>query len=91
MHGLMENAVYGGRVDNMFDMRVLRTYLRQCFDDRTVPGKAGSPRKGGRKWEGLPFGNIPVSTRIQVRRGRGEGGGGGGAGVYVCVRLHAYG
>jgi len=65
MHGLMENAVYGGRVDNMFDMRVLQTYLRQCFDDKTIPGQAGAPRRGGRKWEGLPFGTIPVSTRIQ--------------------------
>ena len=23
MHGLMENAIYGGRVDNIFDMRAL--------------------------------------------------------------------
>jgi len=65
MHGLMENAVYGGRMDNMFDMRVLQTCLRQCFDDKTIPGQAGAPRRGGRKWEGLPFGTIPVSTRIQ--------------------------
>ena len=54
MYGLMENAIYGGRVDNTFDMRVLKTYLRQCFDDRTIPGQAGTPRRGGKKWEGLP-------------------------------------
>jgi len=72
MHGLMENAVYGGRVDNMFDMRVLWTYLRQCFDDKTIPGQAGAPRRGGRKWEGLPFGTIPVSMRIQVMMGVGR-------------------
>ena len=68
MYGLMENAIYGGRVDNTFDMRVLQTYLRQCFDDKTIPGQAGTPRRGGKKWEGLPFGNIPISTRLQVRR-----------------------
>ncbi len=25
--GLMEDAIYGGRIDNVFDLRVLRTYL----------------------------------------------------------------
>ena len=81
MYGLMENAIYGGRVDNTFDMRVLKTYLRQCFDDRTIPGQAGTPRRGGKKWEGLPFGNIPISTRLQVRRR----GGHNCVCVHVCV------
>lgn len=27
IYGLMEDAIYGGRVDNRFDLRVLRTYL----------------------------------------------------------------
>eukprot|EP00727_Mastigamoeba_balamuthi_P008592 m51a1_g4355 putative cytoplasmic dynein 2 heavy chain 1 (4311) ;mRNA; f:228679-242475 len=31
VHGLLENAVYGGRVDNVFDGNILRTYLRQYF------------------------------------------------------------
>lgn len=65
-------------MDNTFDMRVLKTYLRQCFDDRTIPGQAGTPRRGGKKWEGLPFGNIPISTRLQVRR----------RGVHNCVCVH---
>ncbi|XP_069615312.1 cytoplasmic dynein 2 heavy chain 1 [Ranitomeya imitator] len=29
--GLLENAIYGGRVDNHFDFRVLRSYLEQYF------------------------------------------------------------
>jgi dynein heavy chain 2, cytosolic len=28
VHGLMEDAIYGGRIDNAFDLRVLRSYLR---------------------------------------------------------------
>ena len=36
VHGLFENAVYGGRVDNTFDVRVLSTYLRQYFDNEII-------------------------------------------------------
>ena len=39
MHGLMENAIYGGRVDNTFDMRVMTSYLLQYFSDYVVTGK----------------------------------------------------
>ena len=39
MHGLMENAIYGGRVDNTFDMRVMTSYLLQYFSDSVVAGK----------------------------------------------------
>jgi len=28
IHGLMEDAIFGGRIDNAFDLRVLRSYLR---------------------------------------------------------------
>ena len=35
LRGLLENAVYGGRIDNDFDMKVLSTYLKQYFDDYT--------------------------------------------------------
>ena len=33
MHGLFENAIYGGRVDNIFDVRVLTSYLQKYFSD----------------------------------------------------------
>ncbi|XP_077915202.1 cytoplasmic dynein 2 heavy chain 1 isoform X5 [Halichoerus grypus] len=32
LHGLLENAVYGGRIDNYFDLRVLQSYLKQFFN-----------------------------------------------------------
>ncbi len=62
----MENAVYGGRVDNSFDLRVLSTYLEQCFDEFVITGQAATPSRPGQKKTKLPFGNIPVSIRIQV-------------------------
>lgn len=38
VHGLLENAIYGGRVDNPFDMRVLKTYLKQFFTNDVFQG-----------------------------------------------------
>jgi dynein heavy chain 2 len=38
VHGLLENAIYGGRVDNPFDMRVLTTYLKQFFGSDVFQG-----------------------------------------------------
>lgn len=34
IHGLMEDAIYGGRIDNPMDLRVLRAYLCQFFNER---------------------------------------------------------
>lgn len=39
LHGLMENSVYGGRVDNAYDLRVLRAYLKLLFNADMEPGK----------------------------------------------------
>ena len=36
LHGLLDNAIYGGRIDNVFDQRILRTYLRQVFSPAAV-------------------------------------------------------
>jgi dynein heavy chain 2 len=33
IYGILENAIYGGRVDNNFDLRVLRAYMGQIFTD----------------------------------------------------------
>lgn len=38
IYGILENAIYGGRVDNEFDMRVLRTYMQSIFQDATLKG-----------------------------------------------------
>ena len=39
IYGILENAIYGGRVDNEFDMRVLRTYMKTIFQDDTMKGR----------------------------------------------------
>jgi len=38
IHGLMEDAIYGGRVDNPYDLRVLQTYLKKYFNSRLIGG-----------------------------------------------------
>ena len=40
VYGILENAIYGGRVDNEFDMRVLRSYMTEVFKDATLKGQA---------------------------------------------------
>ncbi|KAJ3042257.1 Cytoplasmic dynein 2 heavy chain 1 [Rhizophlyctis rosea] len=42
LHGLLENAIYGGRIDDVTDALKLRTYLLQMFNDDvlTVGGRA---------------------------------------------------
>ncbi|RHY58768.1 hypothetical protein DYB34_000770 [Aphanomyces astaci] len=39
IHGLMENAIYGGRIDNPYDLRVLRCYLQMYFGNDVLSGK----------------------------------------------------
>ena len=41
VHGLMMDSIYGGRVDNEFDNRVLKTYLDKYFNDKMVGGGEG--------------------------------------------------
>lgn len=57
MHGLMENAIYGGRVDNNFDMRVLTSYLKKYFDSAYINGSHGRAKI-------FSSVSIPASTRI---------------------------
>ncbi|XP_077984893.1 cytoplasmic dynein 2 heavy chain 1-like [Glandiceps talaboti] len=45
VHGLYESAIYGGRVDNVFDVRVLKSYLEQYFNDDVLSG-SGSRGRG---------------------------------------------
>src|SRR5689334_6788891 len=39
INGLMENAIYGGRVDNPFDFRVLKAYLSSIFSVDILTGR----------------------------------------------------
>lgn len=38
LYGLYENAIYGGRVDNEQDLRVLRAYLETYFNQNKMQG-----------------------------------------------------
>ncbi|XP_069747277.1 cytoplasmic dynein 2 heavy chain 1 isoform X4 [Narcine bancroftii] len=38
VRGLLKNAIYGGRIDNIFDLQVLNSYLDQFFNPRTISG-----------------------------------------------------
>lgn len=42
IHGLFDQAVYGGRVDNPIDTDVLRSYLMQYFNSAIIGGSKGS-------------------------------------------------
>lgn len=39
IYGILENAIYGGRVANDFDLRVLRAYIAQMFNDSVLKGQ----------------------------------------------------
>ncbi|KAE9115561.1 Cytoplasmic dynein 2 heavy chain 1 [Phytophthora fragariae] len=39
LHGLMENAIYGGRIDNPYDLRVLRCNLVEYFSQELLAGQ----------------------------------------------------
>jgi dynein heavy chain 2 len=39
IYGLMEDAIYGGRIDNSYDLRVLRAYLKMFFSEKLVSEK----------------------------------------------------
>ncbi|XP_029458286.1 cytoplasmic dynein 2 heavy chain 1 [Rhinatrema bivittatum] len=54
VHGLLENAIYGGRVDNYFDLRVLRSYLEQFFNSQVI----GGSHLKGKKMTAFP---LPIS------------------------------
>lgn len=40
IYGILENAIYGGRVDNIYDTRVLRAYIENLFNDSSLKGRA---------------------------------------------------
>ncbi|XP_053164065.1 cytoplasmic dynein 2 heavy chain 1 isoform X1 [Hemicordylus capensis] len=61
VHGLLENAIYGGRIDNYFDMRVLRSYLEQFFNSRVI----ADSNFRGKKMSRFPYSiSLPNSYNI---------------------------
>lgn len=53
IHGLLDNAIYGGRIDNVFDQRILRTCLASYYSDAHTSG-------GGSQARALPNTKIVV-------------------------------
>merc|ERR1719343_1046195 len=58
--GVLEQAVYGSRVDNEFDSRLVREYLNLFFRADILDGPK---RKGGGGLEIPPF-DIPATTNM---------------------------
>lgn len=45
VHGLLESAIYGGHIDNPFDLRILRSYLEQFFNAQLLSSPSATQRK----------------------------------------------
>eukprot|EP00118_Oscarella_pearsei_P021037 m.233847 g.233847 ORF g.233847 m.233847 type:complete len:1441 (+) comp40100_c0_seq20:9031-13353(+) len=45
VHGLLVNSVYGGRIDNTFDLSVLLSYLHQYFNNELLGSEKARRRK----------------------------------------------
>ena len=59
IHGLFKNAIYGGRVDNQFDLRILESYLYDIFNGNVI----GGPNRNKKPLaSGIEF---PSSTNYQ--------------------------
>lgn len=61
LQGLLESAVYGGRVDNGYDARVLRCYLRSMFSPAVLASTVGG---GGRSLARLPGGSLKLPDHV---------------------------
>jgi hypothetical protein len=59
--GLLENAIYGGRVDNAYDILVLRTYLGQFFNSNMVTTSTGARTQSIPGTRGVV---LPSSTHL---------------------------
>ncbi|KXZ45909.1 DHC7 protein [Gonium pectorale] len=53
--GLLDDAIYGGRLDNPFDMQVLQTFMRRLFNSETIGAAGGKVRP-------LPGSKVVVPT-----------------------------
>jgi len=60
IRGIYENAIYGGRVDNEFDLRILVSYLENFFTDEVLSGSS-PPRQAL-----TPGIQIPTRDSYQV-------------------------
>ncbi|XP_055023019.1 cytoplasmic dynein 2 heavy chain 1 [Boleophthalmus pectinirostris] len=69
IHGLFECAIYGGRIDNPSDLRILRSYLEQFFSARLLSSSAGQRKNRGGVRGFPPQITLPNSCSILDYRG----------------------
>uniref|UniRef100_A0A8C4HEE2 Cytoplasmic dynein 2 heavy chain 1 n=1 Tax=Dicentrarchus labrax TaxID=13489 RepID=A0A8C4HEE2_DICLA len=48
VHGLLESAIYGGRIDNPSDLRILRSYLEQFFSAHLLSSSLSAGQRKSR-------------------------------------------
>nr|WAW84826.1 cytoplasmic dynein 2 heavy chain 1 [Halisarca dujardinii] len=65
VNGLMENAVYGGRVDNDFDLSVLKAFLSLFFNSSVVCGKSSPAHQSATAKQLGLLSSLPASVRYQ--------------------------
>ncbi|XP_034460809.1 cytoplasmic dynein 2 heavy chain 1 isoform X1 [Hippoglossus hippoglossus] len=66
VHGLLESAIYGGRIDNPSDLRILRSYLEQFFSARLLSSSLSAAQRkssGGMRFL-PPQISLPASCSI---------------------------
>ncbi|KAM3616882.1 uncharacterized protein V6R79_025341 [Siganus canaliculatus] len=66
VHGLLESAIYGGRIDNPSDLRILRSYLEQFFSTHLLSSSASAGQRKSRGGSHFfpPQINLPSSCSI---------------------------
>uniref|UniRef100_A0A8C7DMK0 Dynein cytoplasmic 2 heavy chain 1 n=1 Tax=Oncorhynchus kisutch TaxID=8019 RepID=A0A8C7DMK0_ONCKI len=69
VHGLLENAIYGGRIDNPCDLKILRSYLEQFFSSRLLSASANHNQRSKRGHTFPSQISLPNSCSILDYRG----------------------
>jgi len=59
IHGLFKNAIYGGKVDNVYDLRIISSYLENFFNSSVLGGQNRSKKLLG------PGIDLPSTTNYQ--------------------------
>lgn len=67
VHGLLESAIYGGHIDNPFDLRILRSYLEQFFNAQLLSSSSAAQRRSrGQMSHFVPAISLPKSCILLV-------------------------
>nr|XP_046169714.1 cytoplasmic dynein 2 heavy chain 1-like [Oncorhynchus gorbuscha] len=69
VHGLLENAIYGGRIDNPCDLKILRSYLEQFFSSHLLSASANHNQRSKRGHTFPSQISLPNSCSILDYRG----------------------